>query len=340
LLGQTARQIYDTTDVPADKCQINGGHVVLPLSAHNSREVDSQVRVAAFRWIQQQVELIGDVLPLSILREGFQFEGTRVPLMGPQGIFKPAILPEIPLSITTVLHGPYDDSFANDGLLSYRYRGTDPAHRDNVGLRKAMQLQVPLAYFHGVVKGQYLAVWPVFVAGDDPARLTFKIVVDDAKTAEEAARSGTGDASPAREAESRRAYITSAVRIRLHQRGFRERVLRAYRDQCAFCRLRHRDLLDAAHIIPDNDETGDPTVTNGLSLCKIHHAAFDRLLIGVRPDYVVEVQPSILSEKDGPMLLHGLQGLHHTAIVLPSARADRPDPDRLAERYEKFRGAA
>lgn len=312
----------------------------MPSSAQNARDIDSQVRVAAFRWLQRQVDLIDDVLPLNLLREGFEFERMRVPLVGPQGIFKPAILPEIPLSITTALHGPYDDSFADDGLLSYCYRGTDPGHRDNVGLRTAMQFQIPLVYFHGVVKGQYLAVWPVFVVGDDPAKLTFKIVVDDAKTAEEAAHRSPGQTSLAREAEGRRAYITSTVRIRLHQRGFRERVLRAYRDQCAFCRLRHRNLLDAAHIIPDNDEAGDPTVTNGLSLCKIHHAAFDRLLIGVRPDYVVEVQPRILSEKDGPMLRHGLQGLHNTSIVLPSARRDRPDPGRLAERYEKFRGAA
>jgi putative restriction endonuclease len=77
-----------------------------------------------------------------------------------------------------------------------------------------------------------------------------------------------------------------------------------------------------------------------LSLCKIHHAAFDRLLIGVRPDYVIEVHPRILNEKDGPMLLHGLQGLHHTSIILPNAREDQPDPMRLTERYDMFRGAA
>lgn len=55
------------------------------------------------------------------------------------------------------------------------------------------------------------------------------------------------------EDEARRKYITSSVRNRLHQRGFRERVLSAYKEQCALCRLRHRELLDAAHIIPDNE---------------------------------------------------------------------------------------
>ncbi len=46
--------------------------------------------------------LHGEVFPRNLLAEGFRFEGVRVPLIAPQGIFKPAILPEMPLSITTV----------------------------------------------------------------------------------------------------------------------------------------------------------------------------------------------------------------------------------------------
>ena len=92
--------------------------------------------------------------PRSILERGFDFEGTRVPLIGPQGIFKPAVVPEVPLTITTappVEHRerPYDDGFTDGGFLRYRYRGTDPNHRDNVGLRTAMQRQTPLIYLHG-----------------------------------------------------------------------------------------------------------------------------------------------------------------------------------------------
>ena len=73
----------------------------------------------------------------------------------------------------------------------------------------------------------------------------------------------------------RRRYATSQVRHRLHQQGFRERVLAAYREQCAMCRLRHPELLEAAHIIPDTEPGGDPIVPNGLSLCRLHHGAFD-----------------------------------------------------------------
>ena len=301
-------------------------------------DIDRKVRIAAFNWLAEQARIRGDVLPRSILSEGFEFGKQRVPLVAPQGIFKPKLLPQIPLSITTTPEGPYDDSFGSDGLLLYRYRGTDPQHRDNAGLRMAMFRKVPLVYLHGVVPGRYLAVWPVFIVGDEPENLTFKVAVDDMHLMDSEWDSGSEVPSVSDTgAEARRTYLTIAVRQRLHQRGFRERVLRAYREQCAFCRLRHLELLEAAHIIPDGEPGGEPIVKNGISLCKFHHAAFDRLLLGVRPDYVIEVREDILKEKDGPMLLHGLQGLHHQKIILPRPAELRPNPDLLDRRYQQFR---
>jgi len=122
----------------------------------------------------------------------------------------------------------------------------------------------------------------------------------------------------------------------LHQRKFRERVLDAYREQCALCRLRHSELLDAAHIIPDGEPGGEPVVENGIALCKLHHAAFDGFFLGIRPDYVVEVRSDILLEDDGPMLRHGLQGLHGARILLPRSKKSRPSADRLEVRYDRF----
>ena len=114
----------------------------------------------------------------------------------------------------------------------------------------------------------------------------------------------------------RREYVTAIVRRRVHQQAFRARVIEAYRTHCALCRLRHQELLDAAHITADTEATGEPVVSNGLSLCKLHHAAFDRHFLTVRPDYTIEVRRSILEETDGPMLIHGL-GLHDRPIYLP-----------------------
>lgn len=296
---------------------------------------DARVRRAAFDWLEEQGRLYGDVFPRRLLAEGFVFDGNRVPLLGPQGIFKPRIL-AVPLSITTVPSGPYDDGFSRDGLLRYRYRGTNPDHADNAGLRSAMTGHIPLVYFHRIVEGRYLAAWPVFIVGDEPAKLTFRVEFDDAQRASYAPGAVAALDSAA---EIRRSYATTTVRARIHQQAFRGRVLRAYREQCALCRLRHEELLDAAHIIPDSEPDGEPVVPNGLALCKFHHAAFDRQFLAVRPDYVVEVRPDILEEKDGPMLLHGLKGMHERRIMLPRQRTERPNADLLARRYERFLAA-
>jgi putative restriction endonuclease len=297
-----------------------------------STAIDAYVRKAAFDWLSEQVQLHGDVLPRSILAQGFIYEGNRVPLVGPQGIFKPRIL-DIPLSITTIPSGPYDDGYSPDGLLHYRYRGTDPQHADNAGLREAMRRKMPLVYFHRVVEGKYLAVWPVFIVGDDPSKLTFKVEVDDANIVK---HEFTGDAVSIPAEEARRSYITATVRQRVHQRSFRERVLLAYHEQCALCQLRHEELLDAAHIIPDGEPDGDPIVSNGLALCKLHHAAFDKQFLAIRPNYVVEVRRDILKENDGPMLLHGLKEMHEKHIMVPKRSEQWPNPSFLERRYQKF----
>lgn len=296
------------------------------------------VRLAAFRFLEEQVRLAGDdkVLRRSVLEAGFTYAGQRVPLVGPQGIFKPRLIEEIPLSITTVpiVYGedrPYDDAFGDDGLLRYRYRGTNPAHHENVGLRLAMQRQVPLIYFHGVIPGLYMAEWPVYIVGDSPETLTFTVSIDEQRFASLGTTAGESD-----ETDIRRRYTTRVFRQRLHQREFRERVVRAYQNHCAVCRLRRYELLEAAHIIPDADPLGIASVRNGLSLCRLHHAAFDAQLIGIRPDYHVDVRKDVLEETDGPMLVHGLQGFHGKLLKLPARDSAKPDQALLEQRYARF----
>ncbi|MBM4354427.1 MAG: HNH endonuclease [Deltaproteobacteria bacterium] len=311
-----------------------GGTGPLPL--------DLAIRLTAFRFLERLTQFHGEALPYQALAAGFEFEGVRVPLLGPQGIFKPQVM-ELPLSIMTSPPSanhprPYDDGFEADGQIRYRYRGTDIGHRDNVGLREAMRRGTPLVYLHGLCKGKYKAVWPVVVVGDDPASLCFMISAED--HVHVLARLESGElTAPDPAAELRRRYVSREAHQRLHQAAFRERVLHAYRERCSVCRLQHPELLDAAHIIPDREETGEPVVSNGLSLCKLHHAAFDKNIMGIRPDYVVQVRQDVLEETDGPMLLHGLQGMHERKLELPSRRIWYPDRDRVEERYEAFRKA-
>ena len=298
-------------------------------------DFDSEIRNAAFNWLLEQKNILGDVLPRKLLEQGFLFEGIKIPLVSPQGIFKPQML-EIPLSITTAPKGPYNDSFSDDGLLLYRYRGTDPSHRDNVGLRIAYKKSTPLVYFHGILPGQYMAVWPVYITGDDPKKLLFKVAVDDMQNLS----FGEDLSLVAEESESRRTYITVAVKQRLHQRNFRERVLMAYQTSCAFCKLRHRELLDAAHIIPDCEPESKPIVSNGMALCKLHHSAYDSFILGVTPDFLIKVRDDVLNEEDGPILKYGLKQLHNSSMILPSSKNHWPGKEYLEWRYERFKKVA
>ncbi|MBN3035620.1 MAG: HNH endonuclease [Bacteroidales bacterium] len=294
--------------------------------------MDDQIRVATFEWLKHQTEIHDDVLHRDILENGFFFEGQRITVIGAKGIWKPKAM-QLPLSITTTAESPYDDSFTPDDFLLYRYRGTDPNHPDNRGLREVMSKGIPLIYFHSMIKGLYLAAWPVFIIGEDAKGLSFKVAVDDSLKI----TSGTLAEDPA--TYYRRSYLTSTFQVRLHQKSFRERVLYAYQNQCALCKLKHKELLDAAHIIPDKKEYGQPIVSNGLSLCKIHHAAFDKFIIGVSPDYTIKIRKDILEETDGPMLKHGLQFLENKKIILPFHKKDWPDRERLEERFRQFRVA-
>lgn len=263
----------------------------------------------------------------------FEYEGTRIPLMDLQrGIRKPAGLTAA-LAIRTTFTPPnrvppYNDTIGADGLQRYKYRGDDPQHSENVALRRAFEQRLPIIWFVGVAPSLYEPIYPVWVVGDDPANLEFALALDE----------GQRFVTPGLivDEDSRR-YVERLTKARLHQRVFRSQVLLAYDGRCAICRIRHVELLDAAHIIADGKPNGEPVVPNGLSLCKIHHAAFDNSILGIRPDLTLHVRQDILEEVDGWMLKGGIQGVHNTSLaVVPSARTARPSKERLEERYSEF----
>jgi putative restriction endonuclease len=196
-----------------------------------------------------------------------------------------------------------------------------------------MRQQVPLVYFEGIEVGWYSAAYPVYVVADDPDTLCVTVAADERITF-----GGASDRVSDRMTEARRAYTTQVVRRRIHQDRFRHNVLVAYRGACTICTLRRRELIEAAHIIPDRDLRGVPEVSNGLALCSLHHAAFDSHIVGVRPDLIVEVRQDVRKEQDGPMLIHGLQECHGRGLcVIPKSKDLRPRKEFLEERYELFR---
>lgn len=286
------------------------------------------LRTAAMAWLDGRSRPRVDFAWLS----SFEYEGSRVPLMDRQrGIRKPAGFGAA-LAIRTTFTPPnkvppYNDEIGRDGLQRYKFRGTDPNHPENVALRRAMEEQRPLIWFVGVASGLYEPIYPVYVVGEERERLQFALAVDEAQ------RFITPGAEMP---ESTRRYVERLTKTRLHQRVFREQVLLAYTDSCTVCQLHHPELLDAAHIIGDTEDGGEPVVPNGLAMCKLHHAAFDRQLLGISPDHKVTINRDLLAEVDGPMLKHGLQEMHGVTIHLPSRAAEKPDRERLARRFELF----
>ena len=291
--------------------------------------VELLIRDAAMAYVQERAEHAGGVISRAEL-EAFTVSGEQLKLIDQsRGIRNPRQLAAT-ISILSQPEGPYDDVETADGLLRYAYRTGAPDGSDNRKLRVAHELGLPLILLRGIAPGVFVPICPVYVVADRPQERYFEIAVDESlRLISEAGHLDT----------AQRKYVERLTKLRLHQPVFRARVLRAYETRCAMCRLRHPELLDAAHILPDGHPRGLPVVPNGLSLCKIHHAAYDQNLLGVRPDLVVEVRDDLLAEIDGPMLQHGLQEMARVRLQVPGSSRSRPDRDALEERYEQFRTA-
>jgi putative restriction endonuclease len=300
-------------------------------------DLDTFMRLAAFEYVRRLCE-VRDHLTAADLKPGFVFRGKRIPLVNPQrGIFKPQQMRYL-LSIKTVFPRSgarvwYDDQrevhrqiFEGDETVDYAFMGQNPDAADNRWLREAHLHGIPIIYFLGISPGCYQAIVPAYIAGWNAtalkARVAFGLPDQDSLI-------------PPENALERR-YALREVKQRLHQASFREAVITAYRGRCALSGLPEPLLLDAAHIVSDSDERlGQPVVPNGIPLSKIHHAAFDAHLIGIDPDYRLHVSQRLLVQNDGPML-EALKRLHGGMIHLPDRVRDRPDRDRLAERFGRF----
>ena len=298
-------------------------------------EEETELRREATAWLALRTNDGRDAISRTELTQ-FTFRGERLTLIDAgRGIRKPTQC-RAALSIMTVHTAagksrPYDDVTGPDGLPRYKLRADRRGDSENRAVAEAMNLGLPVIWLVGVAPGWFQTLFPVFVIGFEPELDQFVLAYD-------AAQQLPVPDSPME--ETLRRYAVRETRQRLHQRVFRSVVMRAYEGQCAVCSLRHLQLLDAAHIIEDRDEDGVAAVSNGLSLCKIHHASYDAGILGISPDYGVKIRDDILVEVDGPLLEHGLKGLHgQPLMVVPRTRASRPDRDLLARRYDRFLSA-
>ncbi len=300
---------------------------------------DFAVRLAAIEHLHALGRRFDDLIPRRELLENLEVGGVRYPLVNPQsGIHRPRLF-RGPAALTIVTTAPkpnapppYDDAFDEErGTILYSYRQGPIDSADNRSLRAAFAEQVPLVYLMGIAPSVYSLSAPVYVVDDRPSDRAVLVQIGSRAT----------DLTPdgiRSDADVRR-YALREVRYRLHQHQFRYRVLAAYRQRCTICALRERSLLQAAHIVEDSHDQGAAVVRNGLALCAIHHLAYDRHVLGIDPGGVVHLAPRVLDEHDGPMLRSGLQSFHGERIAMPSRADDRPDPERLRLRFQRFLAA-
>ncbi|MDQ3587258.1 MAG: HNH endonuclease [Actinomycetota bacterium] len=297
---------------------------------HAVSDVDHDLRVAAHEHVRALSRDYDDLVPLPVLREGFLFEGERVSL----GSFQKGIhratrqRGDAALTLMTSAKSPYDDEIDDEtGAIVYAYRAGSLTQADNRALDAAFEQQVPLIYFKGIEAGQYSIVQPVFVTDRDRDG---RLVLLEPGTPSDLAGEGLVSSKPVR------AVALKEVKVRLQQHRFRRDVMRAYRRRCAVCSLKRPELVHAAHILEFSQDEVLSEVSNGLALCAIHHLAYDRNLMGIDPSGVVHIAKALREDSDGPMLREGLQGFHGASILQPKRPADRPEPDRLALRFERF----
>ena len=261
----------------------------------------------------------------------FVYDGEIVRLIDPQGgIWNPGASwtasPALSatLSINTTLSGIYDDQEVADGLWRYDYQ-SGGVEGKNTKLRKAWELQLPIIWFRQQEIGRRYVPYLVYVVDDFP-ELGYCLISPDLSLS---LAIKTGD-------DIQKRYALREMKQRLHQPAFRAKVLSAYGVRCAVCNLQMGALLEGAHITPDSDPNSSTKVNNGISLCKIHHSAYDATLLGIDTDFSIHIRADVMQESDGPMLKYGLQEMHGKDLILPSQQDHWPDLSRLSHRFHEF----
>lgn len=300
-------------------------------------------REAAFAWIRAR-QLHTPFFTRDDLSR-FEYEASSHRLIGPQtGIWKVTALSDSAIAISTAYvpdgsKRPYEDGEGPDGLQRYKWRGTEANQSDNQALRRAMERRLPLlwlvgiGYVPGTTQQLFDVRFPVYLIGEEPLQHQFVVALEPGQEI-----IPTGEPAVVQEIVKR--YNERIVKVRYHQPLFRARVIHAYQERCAICRLPFMELLEAAHIRPDS-QGGSAKISNGMSLCKIHHGAYDADIIGISPDYKIHVRESVLQTFDGPTLQYSIKEMNGKDLgQIPIENSSRPDRELLGERFEKFQQAS
>ena len=125
--------------------------------------------------------------------------------------------------------------------------------------------------------------------------------------------------------------VPNEAHTKVRDAGFRQAIMRLYDYTCAVCELRivtmdGESATEAAHIIPFRVSQNDDA-RNGISLCKLHHWAFDRGLFSLSGKHRVIVS-GLMSDKRPTEWR--LTELEDKCIQLPDRVKLRPAQEAMA----------
>lgn len=113
--------------------------------------------------------------------------------------------------------------------------------------------------------------------------------------------------------------------------NFRIKVYDAYNHKCAMCGI-GLELIEAAHIVPHSNDLGTDEISNGISLCSLHHKAYDRSLIYFDTEFKIHLNENKIEylEKVGKDSgIHKFTKQLFEEIQLPANRTLYPDLDNI-----------
>ena len=94
---------------------------------------------------------------------------------------------------------------------------------------------------------------------------------------------------------------------------------------CAICNSLNQNIVDGAHIEPFAISFNNE-ITNGISLCKNHHWAFDHGWFSIYDDYTILVSNDLREESLNAKPIKEFQGNH---ILVPVQEQYRPRLEAL-----------
>lgn len=127
----------------------------------------------------------------------------------------------------------------------------------------------------------------------------------------------------------------TTVKRKIRDIGFRDGTRKNYGDSCAVCGKKRFDKsknpeVEAAHIYP-KEKNGSDDLRNGISLCRLHHWAFEKGLFSIRDDYSIVIEQRIRNNNN----YQEIYSFENEKIKIP--KNFKPHPKFLRE-HRKIHG--